>query len=57
MIELRGMTRDDAESRLRSQASDADRLAVADVVIDNNGSLTETLEQVDALWNRVRTEA
>jgi dephospho-CoA kinase len=57
MIELRGMTRDDAESRLRSQASDADRLAVADVVIDNNGSLAETLEQVDALWSRVRAEA
>jgi dephospho-CoA kinase len=57
MIELRGMTRDDAESRLRSQASDADRLAVADVVIDNNGSLVETLKQVDALWDRVRAEA
>lgn len=57
MIELRGMTRDDAESRLRSQASDADRIAVADVVIDNNGSLTDTLEQVDALWDRVRAEA
>jgi dephospho-CoA kinase len=57
MIELRGMTRGDAESRIRSQASDADRLAVADVVIDNNGSLAETLEQVDALWSRVRAEA
>jgi dephospho-CoA kinase len=57
MIEFRGMTRAEAESRLRSQASDADRLAIADVVIDNNGSIAGTLQQVDQLWDRVRTQA
>lgn len=50
LIELRGMAREEALRRLRAQASDAERLAIADVVIDSNGSLAETLAQVDALW-------
>ena len=50
MVTLRGMSRDEAESRLRSQASDEDRLKLADVVIDANGTLEHTLEQVDSLW-------
>ena len=50
MASIRGMSRDEAESRLRSQASDADRLKLADVVIDANGTLEQTLEQVDELW-------
>ena len=50
MVTLRGMSRDEAESRLRSQASDEDRLQLADVVIDANGTLEHTLEQVDSLW-------
>lgn len=54
MVELRGMTRADAEARIASQASDAERVAIADVVIDANGTLDETLRQVDALWERLR---
>jgi dephospho-CoA kinase len=54
MIELRGMTREEAVHRLNSQASDAERLAIADVVIDSNGSLEETLEQADQLWDRAK---
>jgi dephospho-CoA kinase len=50
LIELRGMTREEAVHRLNSQASDAERLAIADVVIDSNGTLDETLVQVDELW-------
>ena len=50
MIELRGLSRDDALKRIGSQASDAERLAIADVVIDSNGTLEETLEQADRLW-------
>jgi dephospho-CoA kinase len=56
MIELRGMTREEAVHRLNSQASDAERLAIADVVIDNNGSLTDTLEQADQLWQRAQLQ-
>jgi dephospho-CoA kinase len=53
MVELRGMSRAEAEGRLRAQASDADRLKLADVVIDANGTLDLTLEQVDALWQEL----
>ncbi|MDQ1545517.1 MAG: dephospho-CoA kinase, partial [Actinomycetota bacterium] len=51
MVTLRGMSRAEAEGRLRAQASDADRLRFADVVIDSNGTLENTLDQVDELWS------
>lgn len=50
LVELRGMTRQEALHRLNSQASDTARLAIADVVIDSNGSVEQTLEQADELW-------
>jgi len=53
LIDLRGMTREEATHRLNSQASDAERLAIADVVIDSDGELQQTLDQVDALWAKV----
>ncbi|MET4780246.1 dephospho-CoA kinase [Glaciihabitans sp. UYNi722] len=57
LIELRGLSREEATHRLSSQATDTDRLAIADVVIDSNGSLDDTLRQADALWERVRSRA
>ena len=57
LMELRGMTREEAGHRLNSQASDTERLAVADVVIDNNGTIDETLKQVDALWAKASESA
>ena len=53
MIQLRGMTRDEALHRINSQATDTERLAIADIVIDSNGSLDETLAQADAVWERL----
>ena len=53
MVEWRGLTREEASHRIAAQTSDADRLALADVVIDNNGTVEATLAQVDALWTRV----
>ena len=57
MIELRGMTREEATHRLNSQASDTERLAIADVVIDSNGTLEETLHQADELWEMAAASA
>lgn len=57
MVEHRGMTREEALHRIGAQASDAERLAIADVVIDNSGDLSDTLAQVDALWARVSPSA
>jgi dephospho-CoA kinase len=53
LVNLRGMTREEAAHRLNSQASDTERLAIADVVIDANGTLEETLAQVDMLWAKL----
>lgn len=52
LVTIRGLDRDEAAHRLNSQASDCERLAVADVVIDSNGTLDETLRQADALFER-----
>lgn len=57
LIDHRGMTREEASHRLNSQATEADRLAIADVIIDNDGTVAETLRQVDALWTRVHADA
>jgi dephospho-CoA kinase len=54
LVTLRGMTRTDAERRIAAQVGDDARLAVADVVIDTAGTMTETLAQTDALWDRLR---
>jgi dephospho-CoA kinase len=54
LVSLRGLDRDEAVHRLNSQATDTDRLAIADVVIDSNGTLDETLAQADALYERAR---
>jgi dephospho-CoA kinase len=46
-----GMTRADAEARIGAQATREQRLAAADVVIDNSGSVTQLKEQIDDLWS------
>ncbi len=53
LVELRGMREQDARARVASQASDERRLAIADVVIETGGELEATLEQADALWERL----
>jgi dephospho-CoA kinase len=50
LVESRGMDEDDAWSRVRAQASDEERRAVADVWIDNSGTPEETIAQADACW-------
>ena len=57
LVQLREMSEEDASRRIRSQASDAERLAVADVVIDTNGTLEHTLGQADLLYERASSEA
>lgn len=47
---IRGLESEEAERRIAAQASDAQREAVADVVIDTAGSLADTLAQVDVVW-------
>ena len=42
-----------AQDRIDAQVSDDRRLAIADVVIDTSDTLERTLEQTDALWERI----
>lgn len=50
LVASRGMTETDAQGRIRAQANDAQREAVADVVIDSNCSLSELIAQADEVF-------
>ena len=54
--QARGMDEADARRRIAAQVSRAERLAAADVVIDNAGPLDDLGPQVDALWAALRRE-
>lgn len=55
LIEERGMTKAGAQQRIAAQNSQADKLAAADVIIRNDGSLAETRAQVVAAWHKMQT--
>lgn len=50
LVEQRGMREDDARARMARQASRADRLAKADIVIDNSGTVADLEGAVAAAW-------
>ena len=50
LTELRGMSEEEARKRIAAQATREQRLAVADRVIDNSGTLARLAEQVEELW-------
>ncbi|MFD7977704.1 dephospho-CoA kinase [Streptomyces sp. NPDC059071] len=57
LVRFRGMTEPEARARMSAQATRAQRRAVADLVIDNDGPL-ETLEpQVRKVWEELRQRA
>ncbi|MCX8528064.1 MAG: dephospho-CoA kinase [Candidatus Nanopelagicales bacterium] len=49
----RGLSLDDVERRMAAQVMRSERLARADVVIDNSGTRENTARQVDSLWERL----
>ncbi len=50
VVRDRGMKASDVQARIDKQASREDRLAIADLVIDNSGSFEDLVRQVDAAW-------
>ena len=50
LVSQRGMTPDQARARLAAQASRGQRLAVADLVIDNSGTLADLDRRVAEVW-------
>ena len=55
LIQQRGMTDDDARSRVYAQASRTDRLAAADFVVDNSGDLAHLAAEVERCWAWIQT--
>ena len=49
-VGLRGLDEADVERRMQAQATREQRLSIADVVVDNSGSMADLAEQVDELW-------
>ncbi|MEW1656402.1 dephospho-CoA kinase [Streptomyces sp. NPDC093707] len=54
LVRLRGMAEGEAAQRMAAQATREERLAVADLVIDNDGPLEALEPQVRAVWERLR---
>jgi len=57
LVEHRGFDEADARARIARQARREERLAAADVVLDNSGSREDLQRQVDALWERIEAGA
>ena len=55
VVEQRGMDEQDVRARIANQASRAERIAVADKVIDNSGSREDLRRQVDDVWAWIQT--
>jgi dephospho-CoA kinase len=54
LVSQRGMTSDQALARMAAQATREQRLAVADLVIDNSGSLADLDRRVADVWADLR---
>ncbi|MGN9780260.1 dephospho-CoA kinase [Nonomuraea sp. ZG12] len=57
LAEHRGMPEQDARARIAAQASREDRLAVADIVIPNDGPLDELEARVAEVWQELLLRA
>lgn len=55
LVEQRGMREEDVRSRMARQASREERLARADRVIDNSGTLADLERQVDEAWRWIES--
>ncbi|WEB43164.1 dephospho-CoA kinase [Streptomyces yunnanensis] len=54
LVRLRGMAEDEVRRRMAAQATREERLAIADLVIDNDGPLEALEPQVREVWERLR---
>ena len=53
LVKQRGLTEEEARQRIKAQPPQEAKLALADVVIDNSGSLDETWRQVKREWDKI----
>ena len=57
LVEQRGMTEQDARSRIDAQAPLEAKLAVADLVVSNDGTLEDLDRLVKQVWADLRARA
>ncbi|MFJ1924591.1 dephospho-CoA kinase [Streptomyces sp. NPDC088131] len=57
LVRLRGMTEADARARMAAQATREERLAIADLVIDNDGPVEALAPQVREVWAELERRA
>jgi dephospho-CoA kinase len=57
LVRKRAMKRDDALQRVQSQSAQKEKIAAADVVITNNGSVEDLWESVNDAWKQLFPEA
>ena len=55
LVELRQMSEDDARARIAAQVSREERLARADFVIDNRGSIAELEDETERAWEWIQS--
>lgn len=53
LVDDRGMSEADARQRIGAQPPQAEKVAVADVIIDNSGTRAQTERQVEQAWRLV----
>jgi dephospho-CoA kinase len=49
----RGLDFGDIDARMANQATDEQRISIADFVIENNGTHEQLLDQVAKVWNQI----
>lgn len=57
MVKSRGMTAQQASTRIAAQASAAERANRADVILNSNQSLGRLLDDAEALWHEIERRA
>jgi dephospho-CoA kinase len=55
LVDQRGMSEEDARARIAAQATREERLALADCVVDNAGSLDDLRAEVGRCWEWVQS--
>ncbi len=57
LVRERGMAEDQARARMAAQASRDQRLLIADIVLDNSGTLAQLDDEVATLWTELSRRA
>jgi dephospho-CoA kinase len=56
LISIRGLSPQEADSRIAAQATEEERIAIADWVIDTSGTIEKTLSATDEVWLEINSQ-